>query len=519
MLTQTDYNQLKELGVSPETIESQITQFKQGFAFMKMIKAATIDDGIIRLDDEHLNHFVNLFEKEKQKYNVVKFVPASGAATRMFKAMYEFLDWYNDTPEKYEEMKAKAGFGSMYYFFKNIEKFAFWNDLQKTFLAENTTAEEMMLQKKFKEVVAKILNDNGLKYGTLPKGLLKFHRYENGNRTSFEEHLVEGAQMINIQGKTNLHFTVSPDHEALFSELFHTVEEEYESKYNTLYITSFSQQKKSTDTLAVDPNNEPFRDKDGKLVFRPGGHGALIENLNDLFADMVFIKNIDNVAPDYLKPYTYSYTKAMAGVLLHFQEKIKEYLIKLDNFEELDDDTLDEIGEFLVHNLCNLPADKFIPRNRLERIVYLRKKLDRPIRVCGMVKNEGEPGGGPYWCVNRDGTVSLQIVESSQMDMNDAHTKNLVASATHFNPVNMVCYIRNYKGMKFDLTKFVDPNTGFISEKSMGGKNLKALELPGLWNGAMSDWITIFVEMPIETFNPVKTVHDLLRPQHQPLES
>jgi len=506
------------MGVTPQTIEKQIASFQQGFAFMRMVKAATIDDGIIRLDDEHLKHFIELFENEKLRLNVVKFVPASGAATRMFKSMYEFVEQYDNSTEKYEELKNKSSFGSMYHFFKNIEKFAFWNDLQQLYHKENSTVEEKLLQKEFKAVVQKVLDSNGLNYGNLPKGLLKFHRYPTENRTSFEEHLVEGAQMININGNTNLHFTVSPDHQPMFSELFHKVEEEYESRFNTMFITSFSQQKKSTDTLAVDLENSPFRDKEGKLLFRPGGHGALIENLNDLFADMVLIKNIDNVAPDYLKPYTFDYTKAMAGVLLHFQEKIADYLRKLDNFEEMDDEMLDEIGDFLVHNLCNLPSDKFIPRNRLERTVYLRKKLDRPIRVCGMVKNEGEPGGGPYWCVNRDGTVSLQIVESSQMNMDDTSTRNLVASATHFNPVNMVCYIRNYKGMKFDLTNFIDPLTGFISEKTYGGKGLKALELPGLWNGAMSDWITIFVEMPIETFNPVKTVHDLLRSQHQPQE-
>lgn len=435
---------------------------------------------------------------------VVKFVPASGAASRMFKNLFEFLGADYDVPEtKFEKT-----------FFEQIEKFAFYNDLnaacEKAF-EKNIPA--LMAEGDYKAVVAALLEAAGLNYGALPKGLLKFHRYEDGSRTPLEEHLVEGAlYAANKNGKVNVHFTVSPEHRRLFENLVADKAAVYAKKYGVDYNVTFSEQKPCTDTIAADMNNQPFRDN-GKLLFRPGGHGALIENLNDLDADIIFIKNIDNVVPDKLKGDTVLYKKLIAGVLVVLQQKAFAYLELLDSGRYTHEQVL-EILQFLQKKLfCKNPETKNL--EDAELVLYLKEKLNRPMRVCGMVKNVGEPGGGPFLAYNSDGTISLQILESSQIDMDDPEKKEMFEKGTHFNPVDLVCAVRDYKGHKFDLVNFVDKATGFISYKSKNGKDLKALELPGLWNGAMSDWNTVFVEVSLSTFNPVKTVNDLLREQHQ----
>ena len=399
-------------------------------------------------------------------------------------------------------------------FFEQIEKFAFYNDLnaacEKAF-EKNIPA--LMAEGDYKAVVAALLEAAGLNYGALPKGLLKFHRYEDGSRTPLEEHLVEGAlYAANKNGKVNVHFTVSPEHRRLFENLVADKAAVYAKKYGVDYNVTFSEQKPCTDTIAADMNNQPFRDN-GKLLFRPGGHGALIENLNDLDADIIFIKNIDNVVPDKLKGDTVLYKKLIAGVLVALQQKAFAYLELLDSGRYTHEQVL-EILQFLQKKLfCKNPETKNL--EDAELVLYLKEKLNRPMRVCGMVKNVGEPGGGPFLVYNSDGTISLQILESSQIDMDDPEKKEMFEKGTHFNPVDLVCAVRDYKGHKFDLVNFVDKATGFISYKSKNGKDLKALELPGLWNGAMSDWNTVFVEVSLSTFNPVKTVNDLLREQHQ----
>jgi hypothetical protein len=372
----------------------------------------------------------------------------------------------------------------------------------------------LLSEHNYKAVVSNLLESAGLNYGALPKGLLKFHRYADGVRTPLEEHLVEGAlYAAGKTGEVNVHFTVSTEHRALFEKLVAAKAAEYEAKYGTTYHISFSEQKPSTDTVAADMENKPFRDKDGKLLFRPGGHGALIENLNDLDADIVFIKNIDNVVPDRLKADTVTYKKLLAGVLVTLQKQAFEYLELLDG-GHYSHEQLETIIRFVQQQLrCRRTDLKELEDADL--VIYLRKKLNRPMRVCGMVKNVGEPGGGPFLAYNPDGTISLQILESSQIDMNDPEKKAMFEKGTHFNPVDLVCAVRDYKGNKFNLLKHVDKATGFISYKSKNGKDLKALELPGLWNGSMSDWNTVFVEVPLSTFNPVKTVNDLLREQHQ----
>jgi len=378
---------------------------------------------------------------------------------------------------------------------------------------ENQTIQELMASGEYKKILENLLFDKGLNYGHLPKGLLLFHQYPEGARTALEEHLVEGAlYACNTTKQVHIHFTVSPEHQKEFLQTAEAKAPEYERRLEVKYHIGFSIQKSSTDTIAADSKNQPFRD-DGRLLFRPGGHGALIENLNDISADVVFIKNIDNVVPDSFKPLTVHYKKLLGGMLIHFQRKIFNYLHRIDS-GKYNHQELIEMLYFLQNDLCiKNPETKLL--EDAELALYIKSKLNRPLRVCGMVKNQGEPGGGPFLTVNSDGTISLQILESSQIDLKNPAMKQLYEKGTHFNPVDLVCGLRNYKGEKFDLTRYVDKNAGFISIKSKNGKELKALELPGLWNGAMSDWNTIFVEVPIETFNPVKTVNDLLRPEHQ----
>lgn len=507
MLTHEDKELLASKGISEAQIAEQLECFKKGFPFLKLAAAASVDNGGILIPEkEEQDSYLNAWDTYKQgDKKIVKFVPASGAASRMFKNLFEFLGADYHVPTTDFEKK----------FFDHIHSFAFFNDLNAACL-DNTgkNIDALLTEHNYKAVVSNLLESAGLNYGSLPKGLLKFHRYADGVRTPLEEHLVEGAlYAAGKTGEVNVHFTVSTEHRQLFQKLVDAKTCEYASKYGINYHISFSEQKPSTDTVAADMENNPFRDKDGKLLFRPGGHGALIENLNDLDADIVFIKNIDNVVPDRLKDDTVTYKKLLAGVLVTLQKQAFSYLELLDG-GHYSHAELEEIIRFVQQKLhCRNQEIKNL--EDAELVIYLRKKLNRPMRVCGMVKNVGEPGGGPFLAYSADNTVSLQILESSQIDMNDPEKKAMFEKGTHFNPVDLVCAIRDYKGNKFDLLKHVDKATGFISYKSKNGKDLKALELPGLWNGSMSDWSTVFVEVPLSTFNPVKTVNDLLREQHQ----
>ena len=505
MITPEDKVLLEKKGISEAQIAEQLACFKKGFPFLQLDGAASIEKGILVPTEAELNEYLNAWDAYKgNEKSIVKFVPASGAASRMFKNMFEFLGAEYDLPTTDFEKK----------FFDNIHKFAFFADLNAACEKNHGKGIDALLaESNYKAIVSNLLEAAGLNYGALPKGLLKFHSYENGVRTPLEEHLVEGAlYAAGKTGQVNVHFTVSTEHRELFKALVEEKVDEYAKKYAIQYNVSFSEQKPSTDTIAADMENKPFRDN-GKLLFRPGGHGALIENLNDLEADIVFIKNIDNVVPDRLKEETVTYKKLIAGVLVTLQKKAFEYLELLDG-GKYTHEQLEEIIRFVQQDLCCRKTD-IKELEDAELVIYLRKKLNRPMRVCGMVKNVGEPGGGPFLAYNPDGTISLQILESSQIDMNDEEKKAMFEKGTHFNPVDLVCAVRDYKGNKFNLVDFVDKATGFISYKSKSGKELKALELPGLWNGAMSDWSTVFVEVPLGTFNPVKTVNDLLREQHQ----
>lgn len=468
---------MEEHGLTPAALETQMKNFREGFPFLPVTRAASCGDGIRVLDAAGIEQAAARYDRAKESLRVVKFVPASGAATRMFKDLFEFV----------REGRRTAVVGEL---LANRRRFAFWPEL-RTIIGDD--ADEL---RTVENIVAE-----GLRYGETPKGLVSFHRYGDEVRKAVEEHLVEGAQYAAAGGEVKIHFTVSPEHLTRFEALLAEKIPGYESRFGVKYRISFSVQDPSTDTLAVNPDCTPFRRADGRLLFRPAGHGALIGNLGKIDADIVFVKNIDNVTTDARRSDTVLYKKALAGVLLALQERIFEYLMAL----EVPGAELEPIAAFIENELCvKLPKDY--------GTALLRQVLDRPIRVCGMVRNEGEPGGGPFWVAGADGLETLQIAESNQIA---PEKRELMRSATHFNPVDLVCSFRTSKGGRFDLREFVDPATGFISRKSDGGRELLAQELPGLWNGAMARWNTVFVEVPITTFSPVKVVTDLLRPEHQ----
>lgn len=468
---------MEEHGLTPAALETQLKNFREGFPFLPVTRAASCGDGIRVLDAAGIEQAAARYDRAKESLRVVKFVPASGAATRMFKDLFEFV----------REGRRTAVVGEL---LANRRRFAFWPEL-RTIIGDD--ADEL---RTVENIVAE-----GLRYGETPKGLVSFHRYGDEVRKAVEEHLVEGAQYAAAGGEVKIHFTVSPEHLTRFEALLAEKIPGYESRFEVKYRISFSVQDPSTDTLAVNPDCTPFRRADGRLLFRPAGHGALIGNLGKIDADIVFVKNIDNVTTDARRGDTVLYKKALAGVLLALQERIFEYLMAL----EVPGAELEPIAAFIENELCvKLPKDY--------GTALLRQVLDRPIRVCGMVRNEGEPGGGPFWVTGADGLETLQIAESNQIA---PEKRELMRLATHFNPVDLVCSFRTSKGGRFDLQEFVDPATGFISRKSDGGRELLAQELPGLWNGAMARWNTVFVEVPITTFSPVKVVTDLLRPEHQ----
>ena len=505
MLNEKDLKQIAQKGISEEKLNNQLEQFKTGFPFLRLESAAAVGRGITSPDEILRQQYIDAWDKYKAEgKKVVKFVPASGAASRMFKDMFAFVDADYDVPTTPFEKQ----------YFENIRKFAFYNALDAVCLKnEGKGIEALIAEGNYKAVAAQMLKAEGLNYGQLPKGLLLFHNYPEGPRTPMEEHLVEGALYAASNGEAHVHFTVSHEHMELFKAKVAEKADGYAAKFGIKYDITFSEQKPSTDTVAANADNTPFRNDDGSLLFRPGGHGALIENLNEIDADVIFVKNIDNVVPDRLKEDTVEWKQVIAGVLVTLQKRAFDYLRLLDT-GSYSHEQIEEMIRFVQQDLCCRKAD-IKELEDAELVIYLRKKLNRPMRVCGVVKNAGEPGGGPFLTYNQDGTVSLQILESSQIDKSNEEYVEMFKRGTHFNPVDLVCAVKDYKGNAFNLPDYVDKTTGFISSKSKSGKELKALELPGLWNGAMSDWSTIFVEVPLSTFNPVKTVNDLLREQHQ----
>ena len=497
MFTNEDIKQIEQRGSSVQTVQDQVERFKKGFPWLKIVAPATPQKGIQVLDAEGVAAAASYYEGAAIN-GKCKFVPASGAASRMFKDLFSGLDALKAGKELADDAPAAK-------FVDQIQSFAFYTP--ELFGEQTCKCPEYR-----QSVLSKTLTDEGLGYGAKPKGVLKFHKYSDGEiRTAFAEHLIEAQNyMRNEDGTANLVVTISPEHQQLFEEAYAEVKAAYEAKYGVKYNITFTFQDKATDTIAVDVENKPFRTETDSLLFRPAGHGALIYNLNRIEEEVVSIKNIDNVANERLLPETATWKKVLLGKALELRDKIYGYLNALD--AEATPALCDEIEAFLDNTLCvTLPAAADFDA----RVAALRAKLNRPIRVAGMVKNQGEPGGGPFIIAEKDGSTSLQVLESVQINMSDDHARECLASATHFNPVDIVCCLHDYKGQSFDLLQYVDEDAGFISSKSYQGRELKALELPGLWNGAMSNWNTLFVEVPLATFNPVKVVLDLLRPAHQ----
>jgi Domain of unknown function (DUF4301) len=516
MLSQSDLHQIKSKEIPKEKLEEQIAFFKLGFPFINLVSPVTSKKGLHCFNDAEVAELAAWFDEHYSSYELTKFVPASGAASRMFKVLFEFMENYSGSPQDIELFEQDKSFNSPFNFFANITKFAFFEALKKKLKLTGYSIEELLSKQDYKTILEFLLTEEGISYAMLPKGLLLFHDYDDEPRLAIEEHLVEAAHYAtDKENISRIHLTVSPEHQDKFIEAINQRKLKYEQKFDVNFEICFSQQKPSTDTIAVTSDNKPFRNDDGSLLFRPGGHGALIENLNDLGGEIIFIKNIDNVVPDRLMGDTFFYKKVIGGLLFKLQEKTFDFLEILDA-GDLSDEELVEIRKFAEKELNIFIPVAYDAFDKMEQIDFLFNKMNRPMRVCGMVKNEGEPGGGPFWVIDENDNESLQIVEASQINFSDPVQKEIVNRSTHFNPVDLVCGVKNYKGDNFDLHEFVDPETGFISIKSKDGKELKALELPGLWNGAMADWITIFVETPLITFNPVKTINDLLRAQHQP---
>ncbi|WP_088339753.1 DUF4301 family protein [Robiginitalea sediminis] len=508
MFSTEDLRFMEARGMSPEKIQDQVETFREGIPHVHLSKAAVVTDGILRLDPGLQDHYLKRYREARTGKQVVKFIPASGAASRMFKALFHFLEHFDPGRVTLETYLQDPENASIKAFHSRLQEFSFY-ELVMGRIGGKDLPEGHVLYR----FVEELLSEDGLNYGFYPKGLLPFHRYGDHLATPFEEHLFEGAAYAAGEDEARLHFTISPQHQELFREEFERVKDSTGKATGCRFRVGFSFQKPSTDTLAVTPENEPFRDNDGQLLFRPGGHGALIENLNEQDADILFIKNIDNVVTRGSLEEVSRWKEILGGVLLEVQEEAFRYSRMLQE-GSLDHDLLVRVRTFLQEKLNVRFQPSYDSLSIDDQVAVLKDKLDRPIRVCGMVKNEGEPGGGPFWITDASGNESLQIVESAQADLSDPAQERIFRESTHFNPVDLVCGVRDAYGRKFNLMNYIDTKQGFITGKTYEGRPLKALELPGLWNGAMAFWNTLFVEVPVSTFNPVKTVNDLLKPAH-----
>jgi hypothetical protein len=504
LFSDEDLKAIAAKGIEVQEVLRQLEIFRQGTKPLRLIRPACTGDGIIEIPPDEREGLVSLHDQAAEKGRMLKFVPASGAASRMFK------DWH----AWYQKGKFDSAEGPVR-FLEDLVKFAFYEDLRKVMASEGEDVERCIRERRVIDLLEFILTPRGLNYNWLPKALIKFHIYPGRIRTALEEHLVEGPLYVrDARNICRIHFTVSDEHESRVRELLSRIKGDYERRYGVKYEITVTMQHPSTDTIAVDMENRPFRDGGGRLVFRPGGHGALLKNLNAMEGDIIFIKNIDNVVPDRLKDITVLHKKILGGYLVRLQDEIFHNL-KLLSEKRVDDEMLSRVVRFCQGKLFFFFSDEFWDESISAKKDYVFWMLNRPVRVCGMVKNEGEPGGGPFW-VEEGGTRSLQIVEQDQLDPNSEEQRNIWKSSTHFNPVDLVCGVRNYQGEKFDLSAYVNRDAVLISKKAHEEGDLKALELPGLWNGSMAYWNTVFVEVPLETFNPVKTVDDLLRKSHLP---
>ncbi len=511
--TPSDIEHIESLGLSLADVDKQLEHYKSPPGFVNLKASTTIGKGIIKLSDLEINEFIEYYEEQKTCLAVVKFTPASGAASRMFKLLYEFLADYDPQKESINSYINKNKITELFLFFVTIEKLPFHDDAVAKMRAMIPDYDLLTLDQRRLLFVKTILEETYLNYSNIPKGLLPFHKYKNHISTAFEEHLFEAAKYASVNGKALLHFTITKAHLKQFETKLASIQKQVESKTNTKFEIKFSNQEPNTDVLAVDLKNTPFRLKN-KLLFRPSGHGALIKNLNQIDADIIFVKNIDNVVVNKYLDEIAGYKKALAGILLKTQSQVFAYAKALES-KDISKDEIEKIARFLTQNLNIVISSQFEKYANNHKIEYLQSKINRPMRVCGMVKNESEPGGGPFWVKHENGEISLQIVEASQVDINLKNQKTILTNATHFNPVDIICGVKNHKGEAYDLEQFIDSNTYFVTTKTKHGQKLKTLERPGLWNGSMADWNTIFVEVPIITFNPVKTVNDLLKFTHQ----
>ncbi|MDH7446065.1 DUF4301 family protein [Aquimarina sp. 2201CG14-23] len=514
-ITDKDIKLIKSKGLTVEKVLSQIETFKNEIPFVALRSAASLDNGILKFSEHYQTELTKLYESRASSLETVKFVPASGAATRMFKDLFRFLDTYEYEKESLNSYTNHEKANAIRLFLIGLEKFPFYSLVMEKVKNSYPNFETLSEGRQLYIFVEMMLKEKGLNFGAYPKGLLPFHKYNNSISTSFEEHLFEAAGYNkNSNGDSRLHFTISKEHLEAFKYEFERIKKKVEEETDTNFIITYSFQKSETDTIAVTEENKLYRTEDGSLLFRPGGHGALIENLNELDADIVYVKNIDNVVVRKYQDEVSGYKKILAGKLIETQDEVRRILNAIDE-KTPSEAELKDIKKFLVQQLnVRLPLDfdKFAETHKIQ---FLKESLNRPIRVCGMVINEGEPGGGPFWIKRENGRLVLQIIETPQINKNDRRQQDILTSATHFNPVDLVCGVRDYKGNKFNLQDFVDPDAGFITRKTLNGSIVKALELPGLWNGAMANWISVFVEVPLTTFNPVKTVNDLLKSAHQ----
>ncbi|MNF54111.1 Trifunctional NAD biosynthesis/regulator protein NadR [compost metagenome] len=513
-LSSLDFLQIHEYGIPLENIQKQIKFFQNGVSKNILVSPATLSKGILELSEIDFQKKATFYDSNKTNYKIKKFVPASGAATRMFKFLTVFLNEFDIEKESINAYINRKKESELAIFIIGLEKFPFFEAVDTKLRELFPDFESLPRDYKNYYFIRLLLGNDYFDFANKPKAVLPFHKYENHIATALEEHLFESAYYASSNKHSHLHFTISEAHQNQFENILDDIKGSIEKQSGTTINVSYSFQNKKTDSIAVNPDNTPFRNEKRELVFRPGGHGALIENLNDLDADIIFIKNIDNVIQNNVEK-TALYKKGLAGVLIELQQQIFTYLQDIET-HKTEQGNIDEIILFLKEKLNTRISDDFHAFSFENKISKLKEALNRPIRVCGMVKNEGEPGGGPFWVRDEKGSLSLQIVESSQVDLTNTHQRKILDTATHFNPVDLVCGIKNYKNQKFDLTQFVDHNSGFIVDKTILDKKIKAYELPGLWNGAMAKWLTVFVQVPLLTFNPVKTVNDLLKPAHQP---
>ena len=506
MFSKSDIDQITAHGIPLQSAQRQ-QEIVCEERPIEVIKPALKDEGVFSFGESEVEYLISGYEKQISGKSIIKFVPASGAATRMFRELFDTWNNIKVNPSYQLSNAAKL-------FFDKLSQFAFFDDLERCMNQQEICLKEAIAEKNYAIILEYLLTEKGLNYAYLPKGLLLFHQYDGNKRTAFEEHLAEAAMYACNDDKiARLHFTVSEEHQTLFEKHCREVVPNYEKQFGIHYQIDFSVQHSSTDTIAFAQDNTPFRDEKGDLFFRPGGHGSLIENLNNLNADIVLIKNIDNVTLDNLKKDTVIYKKVLVSFLLNVQRQIFNYLNLFDK-QTNNENTIAEIELFLKDNFFISMPTSYLNFSLPEKQEFLYQTLDRPIRICGMVKQENEPGGGPFWVKDLNDNLSLQIVEMSEMNLSDPKQQAILNDAQFFNPVDLACSLKNHKGEKFDLHKFIDHSRYFVSEKSHEGKVLKAIENPGLWNGAMSNWLTVFVAVPLSTFSPVKTVNDLLRKEH-----